>query len=96
MKKTPKLRLSEDGRLPDGGLRFVVRLPKELSDLFEAEMKVQDRKKMPLARFIIHSYFRERFARKEVGGFMSPQTEVKKARGPHFGGKSYLRQDAAV
>ena len=50
-KQTSKL--SHDGRLEDGGMRFVVELSPQLAELFIAEMKEQGRKKSPLARFII-------------------------------------------
>lgn len=92
MTKKPNLRLSEDGRLADGGMRFVVRFPKELADLFEAEMKIQDRKKLPLVRFIVTHYFRGRLVRDEQNP-ESPAAE--KSSGPHFGARPSLRQREA-
>jgi hypothetical protein len=70
MPSKSNLRSSENGRLADGGLRFVVRLPKDLADLFEAEMKIQDRKKLPLARYIIATYFKDRALRNELEVFL--------------------------
>jgi hypothetical protein len=93
MKKNRSLRLSEDGRLPDGGLRFVVRLPKDLSDVFEAEMKIQDRKKLPMARYIIACYFKQRALR----GREDPtrQQAAEDLPGHHFGALD-LQPDATV
>ena len=66
MTKSPSLKLSENGRLADGSLRFVVRLPKDLSDLFEIEMKLEDRRKLPLARYLLGLILRERQAWREA------------------------------
>lgn len=86
MKKKQNLRLCEDGRLRDGSMRFVVRLPKALADPFEQEMKLTDRKKMPMARYIIATYFRERYLRKEFEEFIQLRTARNSAQEiPHFG-----------
>lgn len=56
----PLFAKESSGRTADGSLRFVLVLPPDLADLFEAEMEEQLRKKLPLARFIIAKYFRNK------------------------------------
>lgn len=97
MKKSQSLKLSKAGRLPDGSLRFIVRLPKDLADLFEAEMKIHDRKKLPMARFIISTYFRERSFRKEDATLHQTGRSGGRQVGYHFGGNEpRLLQDGVV
>lgn len=78
--------------LDDGSMRFIVKLPPETSKLFLEEMKLQDRKMLPLARYIIQRYFREQERRREFEAF----TELQASKGqvPHFGTAHPRRRSA--
>lgn len=88
MKKMHPLKLLPSGRLPDGSLRFVVRLPKDVADLFEAAMLIEDRKKMPMARVLITRSLKQ-FAKHVPidAGASIDQPDVRELPSvePHFG-----------
>jgi len=88
---------STGGRLPDGSLRFIVVLPPDMADLFEAEMKLQDRKKLPMARFIITTYLRQRSLDQDYQQFTRRREEMNHQPGGHqFGSERDLPHDEAA
>lgn len=84
---------SFNGRLPDGRMPFKIILPADLADLFEAEMKAQRRKKLPMAVWMILQYFRDKELRNQLEGLI--QHRGGSGPVPHFGDEPSLRNDAA-
>lgn len=57
-KRKPK---SSSGKsMADESMRFVLILPPDVSKLFAKEMEKLDRKKLPLARYIVTKYFEDK------------------------------------
>lgn len=81
--------------LPPGWGQFLVLLPPDLWKLFQEEMIIQDRKKLPLARTIIAAYFREKAMRRALEAAKSPSTEAQ-VPGSHFGGQAFPPQSATA
>lgn len=79
MKTERDSRLFKTGRLPDGRMAFKIILPVDLADLFEEEMRRQERKKLPLARFIIGKYLRSRTVQNEF----ESATPLRSGRAAH-------------
>lgn len=75
-------------------MAFKIILKDELADMFESEMQLRDRKKLPMARFIITQYFRERTIRDELDGPISHQNG--KGAVPHFGDAPSPRKSAIL
>lgn len=95
--RSDEIRLEEtrsSGRLPDGSLRFIVVLPPEVADLFEAEMKNQDRKKLPMARYIITQWLRQRAKDADYAAFSARREKAVNASGPEFGYERSPQHDA--
>lgn len=67
---------------PDGSMSFLVKLPPETAQLFQDEMKIQDRKKLPLARYIINLYFRRRLEEKEMDELRVLRDAQRRQEGP--------------
>lgn len=63
--------------LPAGHIQFIVILPPPLAQQFIEEMKLQDRKKLPLARLIIAKYFKDKPTKGDITGAIPLPDELE-------------------